>query len=153
MFVLCGLVALARGRFPKLGAAVALCTVSTLAAIAVKDQLKFVFGRTWPDTWQPGILSLVRNGVYGFHFFHLGKSFQSFPSGHATVAAAILSVLWLMFPRLRLLCAICIGAVDCGLLAFNLHFLSDLIAGTFTGFSVGLFTVSLARAMGFAGKE
>jgi membrane-associated phospholipid phosphatase len=153
IFILCGLVALTRLRFSKLEAAVALCSISTLAAIVIKDQLKIVFGRTWPDTWQPGIMSLVRNGVYGFHFFHSGKSFESFPSGHAAVAAAILSILWLVFPKLRLICATCIVAVDCGLVALNLHFLSDVIAGSFTGFSVGLFTVALSRSIGVAPQE
>jgi membrane-associated phospholipid phosphatase len=153
MFILCGLAAIAGRRPSKLEAAIALCTISSLAAIVIKDQLKIVFGRTWPDTWAPGILSLVHDGVYGFNFFHSGKSFESFPSGHATIVAAILSVLWLVFPELRLVWAICIVAVDCGLVALNLHFLSDVIAGSFTGFSVGLFTISLWRAIGFALKE
>jgi membrane-associated phospholipid phosphatase len=153
VFVLSGLAAMRRERFSKIETAVALCAISTLAAIVVKDQLKVVFGRTWPDTWQPGILSLVRNDVYGFHFFHSGKSFESFPSGHATVAAASLSVLWLLFPKSRLVCGICIVAVDCGLIALNLHFLSDVIAGSFTGVSVGFFTVALSRAMSAASKE
>jgi membrane-associated phospholipid phosphatase len=152
LFILCGLVAIMGRRFSKLEAAVALCTISALAAIVVKDELKVGFGRTWPDTWQPGILSLVRDGAYGFHFFHSGKSFESFPSGHATIAASILSVLWLLFPKMHSICAICIVAVDCALVALNLHFLSDVIAGSFIGFSVGLFTVTLSRAIGFAFK-
>lgn len=150
LFIICGLVALARRRFSKLEATVALCTISMLSTVVVKDELKVAFGRTWPDTWQPGILSLVRNGVYGFHFFHSGKSFESFPSGHAAITAAILSVLWFLVPKLRLICAICILGIDCGLVALNLHFLSDVVAGSFTGASAGLFTVALSRAIGLA---
>jgi membrane-associated phospholipid phosphatase len=40
-------------------------------------------------------------------------------------------------------CAIGIIAVDLGLVALNLHFLSDVIAGSFVGVSTGLFTVAL----------
>lgn len=150
LFIISGLVALARRHFSKPEAIVALCSISMLAAVVVKDELKVAFGRTWPDSWQPGILSLVRNGVYGFHFFHSGKSFESFPSGHAAIATAILSVMWLLVPNVRLICGICIVGIDCGLIALNLHFLSDVIAGSFTGFSAGLFSVGLSRAIGFS---
>ena len=101
VFVVCGLAAIMGRAFSKLEAAVAMCAVSTLATIIIKDQLKFVFGRTWPDAWGPGIVSFVRDNVYGFHFFQSGTSFESFPSGHAAVAAAVLSVAWILFPNLR----------------------------------------------------
>jgi membrane-associated phospholipid phosphatase len=152
-FIICGVFALTRRYFSRVEAIIALSAISMLATVVLKDELKVVFGRTWPASWQPGILSLVGNGAYGFHFFHSGKSFESFPSGHAAIAAAILSIPWLLVPNLRLICAICILAVDCGLVALNLHFLSDVIAGSFTGFSAGLFTVALSRAIGFPAKQ
>jgi membrane-associated phospholipid phosphatase len=122
--------------------------ISTLAAIIMKDQLKVIFGRTWPDTGAPDIVSFLGNGVYGFHFFHPGRSFESFPSAHATVAAAVLSVPWILFPRIRVLYFLGMLVVDVGLVALNLHFLSDTIAGTFLGFSTGLFTIALWRESG-----
>jgi membrane-associated phospholipid phosphatase len=88
----------------------------------------------------------VRDNVYGFHFFQSGKSFESFPSGHAAVAAAVLSVIWILFPNLRVFCTIGLIAVDIGLVALNLHFLSDVVAGSFVGVSTGLFTVALWNA-------
>jgi membrane-associated phospholipid phosphatase len=145
-FVACGLVAIMGRTFSKFEAAIAMGTISTLATIVIKDQLKFAFGRTWPDSWGPGIVSFVRDNVYGFHFFHSGKSFESFPSGHAAVAAAVLSVAWILFPNIRVICAIGVIAVDIGLVALNLHFLSDVVAGSFLGASAGLFTVALWRA-------
>ena len=54
-----------------------------------------------------------------------------------------MSVLWIVFPRLRPLYVICIGAADIGLVLLNLHFISDVVAGTFVGASTGLFTVAL----------
>ena len=43
------------------------------------------------------IVSFLHDGVYGFHFFQFGKSFELFPSGHAAVAAAVLSVAGMLF--------------------------------------------------------
>lgn len=143
VFVTCGLVALMGRRFSKRWAAVAMSAVSLLATIVIKDELKFAFGRTWPDTWGSGIVSFVRDNVYGFHFFQSGGSFESFPSGHAAATAAVLSVVWILFPELRVICAIGVIAVDLGLVGLNLHFLSDVIAGSFVGISTGLFTVAL----------
>jgi hypothetical protein len=57
VFVLCGLVALTGRPFSRRWAAVAMSAVSLMATIIIKDQLKFAFGRTWPDTWRPGIVS------------------------------------------------------------------------------------------------
>jgi membrane-associated phospholipid phosphatase len=146
VFGVCGIIAIMGRRFSKLDAAVAMCAISTLATTVIKDQLKFAFGRTWPDSWGPGIVSLVRDNVYGFHFFQSGTSFESFPSGHAAAVAAILSVIWIFFPKLRAICTIGVLATDIGLVALNLHFLSDVVAGSFVGFSTGLFTVALWRS-------
>jgi membrane-associated phospholipid phosphatase len=103
------------------------------------DQLKFVFGRTWPY--------LLRDDVYGFNFFQSGRFFESFPSGHAAVAAVVLFVVWILFPTKRILCGIGIVAVDLGLVALNLYFLSDVVAGSFVGISTGLFTLALWKAI------
>jgi len=88
----------------------------------------------------------VRDGVYGFHFFQFGKSFESFPSGHAAVAAAVLTIAGIMYPSLRVVCAIGVLLADAGLVVLNLHFLGDVVAGSFVGFSAGLFTVMVWRA-------
>jgi membrane-associated phospholipid phosphatase len=139
VFIACGLAVIIGRRFSKLEATIAICTIGALATIVIKDQLKFVFGRTWPY--------LLRNDVYGFNFFRSGKSFESFPSGHAAIAAVVLTVLWVLFPNKRAFCVMGIVAVDIGLVALNLHFLSDVIAGSFLGVSTGLFTVGMWRAI------
>jgi membrane-associated phospholipid phosphatase len=145
-FAILGLLAIMGRRLSKLEATVLMCNISMLAADAIKNQLKFAFGRTWPDSWRPGVLSLVHDDAYGFHFFQPGTSFESFPSGHAAVAAAALSVLWMLYPRLRALWGMGIVTAAVGLVALNLHFLSDVIVGSFVGVSTGLFTVALWRA-------
>ena len=110
-------------------------------------------GRTRILLWQDvarqlgaNTMSLIRDNAYGFHFFHSGKSFESFPSGHAAVIAAVMSVLWILHPRLRSLWAICVIAADIELVAVNIHFLSDVVAGSFVGVSTGLFTIAAWRA-------
>jgi membrane-associated phospholipid phosphatase len=143
VFVMFGLAAIMGRKFSKLEMAVLFCDISILAADAIKNQLKFIFGRTWPDSWDPEILSLIRDDAYGFHFFHSGPSFESFPSGHAAVVSAAMAVLWIVFPRLRALCVLLIGAADAGLILLNLHFVSDVVAGTFVGLSTGMFTLAL----------
>lgn len=142
VFVMCGLSAALGRHFSMLEKTVLLCDVSTLAAEAIKNELKFAFGRTWPDSLTPSIQSLIRDNVYGFHFFQSGKSFELFPSGHAAFVAAIMSVIWILYPKLRHACSACIVAADVGLIALNVHFLSDVVAGSFVGVSTGLFTVA-----------
>jgi membrane-associated phospholipid phosphatase len=141
-FVICGLVAISGRQLSTTGTTITMCVISTVSTVLIKDQLKFMFGRTWPEMF-------VRNGAYGFHYFHYGRSLESFPSGHAAVAATILFIPWFLFPKLRMMAATCIVAVDVGLVMLNLHFLSDVIAGTFVGFSIALFTISLWRAIKF----
>src|SRR5258708_28755996 len=143
VFIVLGLFAVMGRNFCKIETSVLLSDISVLAADAIKNQLKYVFGRTWPDSWDPQILSLVHNDVYGFHFFHYGLSFESFPSGHAAVAASVMSVLWMLFPRLRAVWALGICGAGLGLVLLNLHFVGDVIAGTFIVISTGLFTSPL----------
>jgi membrane-associated phospholipid phosphatase len=128
---------------PRLQTVAVLATASLAVADAVKDQLKFAFGRTWPETWVRNNLSFIRDGVYGFNPFHGGPGFAAFPSGHMTAICAVMSVLWICYPRFRLLYAIAIAAVAVGLVAADFHFVGDVIAGGFLGVSTGWLTVAL----------
>jgi membrane-associated phospholipid phosphatase len=145
MLVAFGVLAILRRKFSKLEISIPLCGVSVLTSDVIKDGLKFVFGRSWPDSWDPNIVSLIHDNVYGFNFLHDGVIYGSFPSGHAAAVASASSVLWRLFPRLSPMCAILITTVDLGLVLLNLHFVSDVIAGTFLGLSIGLFTVSFVE--------
>ena len=82
------------------------CSVSLIIAEATKTQLKFVFGRTWPDTWIHNNPSFIRDGVYGFNFFNGGPEYASFPSGHMAVTCAVISTVWIYYPAARALCAL-----------------------------------------------
>lgn len=121
------------------------CGLSILVAETIKDQLKFVFGRSWPTSGGHHRPSLIGDGTYGFHWLHGGNVYQSFPSGHMGAACALLSVLWLCYPRGRPLWAAAALAVAVALIGGNYHFLGDVIAGAFVGGSVGLATTRILR--------
>jgi membrane-associated phospholipid phosphatase len=145
-FVALGLWALAERSFSKLVTAASLCSISLLVAELTKNQLKFVFGRLWPDTWVENNPSFIHDSAYSFNFFHGGRGYASFPSGHTAATCALISVLWIMYPKLRPLYALVVLAVAVGLIGANYHFLSDVIAGGFVGVSIGWMTVALWQA-------
>lgn len=129
------------------------CSISVIVGETVKSQLKFVFGRTWPETWTHNNPSLINDNVYGFHFFHGGAGYASFPSGHTTAICAVVSVLWLAYPKFRPLYALGVAAVAIGLLGANYHFLSDVIAGGFLGTTIGWMTVMFLNLDGPAARS
>jgi hypothetical protein len=50
-FVVFGLRTLVTARWHKWQAALLLCGITLAVAETIKDELKFAFGRTWPETW------------------------------------------------------------------------------------------------------
>lgn len=123
-----------------------LCSLSIIFTEAIKNSLKYIFGRTWPETWIDNNLSYIRDGVYGFHFLHGGTAYQSFPSGHMATVCAIVPVLWVRYPRFRTFYAIAVVIVGTLLVGGNYHFLSDVIAGAFIGLSIGSLGIQIWNA-------
>jgi membrane-associated phospholipid phosphatase len=145
VFVLLGLLALSSRSFSKFSTCAFLCSISVIVAATMKDELKYVFGRTWPKSWLGNNPSFLRDGVYGFNFMHGGTTYQSFPSGHMAALCAASAVLWIVYPQLRwlwFLAAFTVGAV---LVGTNYHFLSDVVAGAFVGVSAGWFAAAIWR--------
>ena len=127
--------------FSKAGAKVAFTAgLAMTGAMALNNYLlKPVFGRAVP--W----LYFSRH-AYGFRPFHVSSLLGSFPSGHAVLAGALVSVLWVSYPKGR---AAYLGA--CAFLASLLvlgewHFLSDFVAGSFVGVSAGIAAMALTDA-------
>jgi membrane-associated phospholipid phosphatase len=112
-------------------------SVNLVVTAGIKNVLKWAFGRTWPETWSDNNPSLIADGVYGFHPFHFGVAYQSFPSGHAAATFAVLSILWLSRPRWRVLYAAVGGLVCVLLVGLNFHFVGDVIAGAMLGSVTG----------------
>jgi membrane-associated phospholipid phosphatase len=113
-------------------------SLATLAATAAKDELKFVFGRSWPIFW-------LKDGVYGFQPFSSSYLYGGFPSGHTAYISAPLGVLWALAPQWRPVCAAIIAFVMFGLVAADYHFLADVLAGLITGTVCAWGTLVLAR--------
>ncbi len=121
-----------RCRSPLLRAL--LCaSVAALVAIMIKDELKFAFGRLWPETWVNDNPSWIRDGAYGFAPFHGGAGWSSFPSGHMTAVTAPAAVFWRRYPAWRALAGLPVALVALGLYGADFHFVGDMIAGTTLG--------------------
>lgn len=126
----------------------ALSRVAAIVIIAIyfKDILKYVFGRTWPQTWINNNPSLIQNNAFGFHWFHGGVAYAAFPSGHSTVSVAFATALWLSFPKLRWLAVLIPTVVIIGLLGKNYHFVSDIIGGSFLGGLIAFYAIKISAA-------
>jgi membrane-associated phospholipid phosphatase len=131
---------------------VMLVALATVIAIMIKDQLKFDFGRVWPESHPfPGIVnqpSFINDHVFGFFPFHGGSSYASFPSGHTTAITAPMAMLWALAPRYRPVWAGLIGVVVVGLIGADFHFVSDTIAGFGLGVAVAAGTLAVGRRDG-----
>jgi membrane-associated phospholipid phosphatase len=125
--------------------------ITILIAIALKEQLKILFGRTWPETWTGNNPSYIKDGVYGF--FPLkglggGRGYHAFPSGHMTsITAAAVSVA-LNWPRWRWAAWVLVVLVAAGMIGANYHWVSDLIAGTMLGAGVAVAAHRMGRGAG-----
>jgi membrane-associated phospholipid phosphatase len=141
--IVVGLRALIVGRLLKYEIAAMLCGVSIIVGETIKNGLKYIFGRTWPETWIDNNPSFIHDGAYGFHFMHGGSGYRSFPSGHMTATCALIAVLWMHYPQLKQLYVIAGLTVGLALIATNFHFLSDVVAGTFVGISTGWMIIAI----------
>jgi membrane-associated phospholipid phosphatase len=122
-----------------------LVPVSIWIAAFVKSLLKYVCGRYWPETFENNNPSLLHDGMYGFHPFHAGVSYSSFPSGHAATIFAFATCIWIIYTRLRWVSVLVSLSVSLALLVLYYHFLSDLIAGAYIGILAGIFVNKLLR--------
>ena len=116
--------------------------VSLMLAVFFEFYLKYLAGRYWPETWTHGNPSLIGTGDYGFHPFHFGEAYGSFPSGHTARTVAVLSVVGLAYPKLRLPCAGFCVLVAVSLVAMNYHFVGDTIGGVLLGLGTGVYTTA-----------
>jgi membrane-associated phospholipid phosphatase len=130
----------AYGPFHRWERAVMAACVGMVLADQFRETLSYAFGRYWPETWIDNNPSLIRDGAYGFHPFHGGTAYGSFPSGHTARTLAVAAVVWIAYPRWRLACVLVSAAVAVGLLGMDYHFVGDVIAGGVVGGIVGAYT-------------
>jgi membrane-associated phospholipid phosphatase len=121
--------------------AIVLAAASGLIAFATNNLiLKPFFGRRGIDYF------LYYPADYGFFFFK-GIWKDNFPSGHMALIAAIVTIAWREFPRLRWISAAVIVLAAFLLLFGEWHFVSDLIAGAFWGNLIALIVVALSERL------
>ena len=122
-----GLTAVVRKR-----PAVVIWAGRTAVAIAgaglAANVLKVVAGRARPRA--------LDSGVWGFHLFEFGYRFNSFPSGHAAIAAAVAAAICLARPRAWPFAALLWFALAGGRVLTGSHFVSDVLAGGVVGIAV-----------------
>src|SRR5262249_886438 len=106
----CGLSTLMDRPFSRVQSVGLACSMSFIATNFISNQLKDLFGRTWPDSWIENNPSLIQNGVFGFNPFHGGLGFASFPSAHAAGVCSVMAVLWWSYPSD--LCCLCSRGCD-----------------------------------------
>ncbi len=128
-----GALAMSRFRTSQLWSLSTRLAISVMwTAATIELILKWVFGRLPPVAW-------VQGHTFGFHWFGGNDpQFRSFPSGEAGLTMAVISVLWLNYPRLRLLLALAAGLEAFLLVDFHWHFLGDILAGGVVGTFGGL---------------
>lgn len=107
-----------------------LCGVSVPLAYVTKTVLQYAFGRADPRMW------LAHRQLVGFHWFHGGPGYTSFPSGHMTVFTALATVLWQRYPRYRMVYVAGVVLLGTALVATNYHFVGDAVAGAYLGFLI-----------------
>lgn len=130
--------------------------LAVLVAVTIKEQLKVLAGRTWPETWTNNNPSWIKDRVFGFFPMtslfgeKVGRAYMAFPSGHMTIIAVAMTSLalnvgkrWLWWVAAVPVVLVAIGMVGC-----NYHWVSDLIFGAFLGAGVALAAFRLARRTG-----
>ena len=61
----CGLWTLMGRPFSRFQSVALTCSISFISTSLINSQLKYAFGRTWPNTWIENNPSLIPNGVFG----------------------------------------------------------------------------------------
>lgn len=120
-------------------------SIVLLVAEDIKEQLKFALGRTWPDTWIDNNPSLIANDVYGFHPFTGGVAYSASPSGHTTLTVSVMGVLWVAYPRLRIVWVLLALTEAVALVSLNYHFVGDVVGGAFLGGICGVCAARVAK--------
>lgn len=121
-----------------------LMVASIAAAGIVVNVLKVVFGRYRPN-------ELFYYDQWGFAPISFGYDNASFPSGHAATAAAIITCLCFIFPRLRWFWVSVGVVVALTRVGVSAHFVGDVCAGAFVGAVTSIAMRDVFRSLGLVG--
>jgi lipid A 4'-phosphatase len=113
--------------------------VSGLAA----DVIKVAAGRTRPKL-------LFASGIDQFTWFGFRADHWSFPSGHATTAAALMLGLWYLWPRHAPVYAAIAVLIAAARVIICAHYLSDTVAGLAIGATTTWMMAGMCARQGYA---
>jgi len=119
-----------------------LATQAYVTGAAIETVLKYLTGRQRPSYYDPvtGQNSHVFHGPF-YHFLKKDNgSFESFPSGHTTVAFAAATVFAMEYREYRLVPIVAYGAataIGLSRIVQNQHWISDVMVGAALGFLTG----------------
>ncbi len=105
-----------------LSAVPAFLFVSMAASGLVVDVLKIAFGRLRPKL-------LFSADLYGFTWFGRRSDHWSFPSGHTATIVALMTALWVLWPRHLLFYILAAAIVAGSRVVVGAHYPSDVMAG------------------------
>lgn len=135
---------------------IAMC-FAILFTFPFNDELKVIFGRTWPNTWANDNPSWIKNQVFGFFpFTIIGNAYMSFPSGHSATSMIVSTFIWHTYRNIyaRTFAVFAILLQVVGLLLLSHHWLSDTIAGMFVGMVIGnYFSFFFQEIMNFRSRH
>ncbi|MCL5049687.1 MAG: phosphatase PAP2 family protein [Firmicutes bacterium] len=113
-----------------------------MVTVSIKNFLKIVFGRTWPnetphffpdDNIIGGLNNNEQDIIAGFHPFTGLREFAAFPSGSTAITVCFVVMLAVLFPKTRIPAFLMGISVSISLVLTNIHYLSDVVAGVFVG--------------------
>jgi hypothetical protein len=139
LVLLAGLIRRLFGPWSRPEAVAVAAAVSTLFTAFAVLLLKIAFGRASPD------LVLSGGATYGFRPFSVEGEYWALPSGHTACTVSVTAVLVAVAPRWRLCWRSLAGTVAAALIALNYHYVGDVVAGAWLGWTVG---GTAARAFG-----
>jgi len=108
--------------------------VAMMFALGMTDLLKALFNLPRPFSLISGIVPR-----YG------APSDPGFPSGHATHAFTVATVIWTRYPVWRLPFVVLAILTGLSRILLGVHFLSDVLGGVFLGVFCGTFALDLAK--------
>jgi len=139
----CGLWALSGKRTAKWAEIPLHCCWSMVWTVTATLILKHIFGRISSEIWVAGRTDFQGSGFSGFHLLHGNIGYEAFPSGTASITASIVSVVWMLAPKMRPLVALVMVFFATAVVLVNYHYVSDVVAGAFLGATIGYMTVRL----------
>lgn len=133
---------LVRAAWAEIGALAAYIFLAIAGSGILVNIAKQFIGRGRPPTFD-------EYGALVLHPLEFVHRFQSFPSGHATTAGALIAIGFLVIPRWRLGLLILGLAIAASRVVVGAHYPSDILAGLIFGYAFSLWLAGRFAAAGW----